>query len=101
MDFSTYDKERLTNQKDLYDKQSNQQLYSSLTAIRLRIKTHIQLWNAPKNSIIFILNLWWAFTRQINFITFLKFAVNPSNQDICLSNLRKQVFWNIFKNLKR
>ena len=43
MDFSTYDKERLTNQKDLYDKQSNQQLYSSLTAIRLRIKTHFQL----------------------------------------------------------
>lgn len=43
MDFSTYDKERLTNQIDWYDKKSNQQLYSSLTAIRLLIKTHIQL----------------------------------------------------------
>ena len=55
MDFSTYDKERLTNQIDLYDKKPNQQLYSALTAIRLNSKTPIQLWDTPKNSIIFYL----------------------------------------------
>ncbi|WP_261982440.1 hypothetical protein [Lactobacillus kimbladii] len=41
MDFSTYDKERLTNQIDWYDKKSNQQLYSSLTAINLSSKTSV------------------------------------------------------------
>ncbi|MCX0290414.1 hypothetical protein NX781_01110 [Lactobacillus kullabergensis] len=43
MDFSTYDKERLTNQIDLYDKKPNQQIYSALTAIRLNSKIPIQL----------------------------------------------------------